>query len=116
MQYWQNLFATNGRTEITASEESLIVSILSAGTFFGALFAAPVADVIGRRWGLILSTAIVFNLGVILQTAATAQPMFIAGRFFAGSSNYQLALVSQLTRPDRFGCWFDQCHHPVISK
>ncbi|KAL1303110.1 hypothetical protein AAFC00_006548 [Neodothiora populina] len=84
MRYWQELFATNGRSEITASEESLIVSILSAGTFFGALFAAPLADAVGRRLGLILSTAIVFNVGVILQTAATAQPMFIAGRFFAG--------------------------------
>lgn len=28
---------------ITSSQESLVVSILSAGTFFGALFGAPVA-------------------------------------------------------------------------
>jgi SP family sugar:H+ symporter-like MFS transporter len=26
----------------------------------------------------------VFNFGVILQTASTSQPLFIAGRFFAG--------------------------------
>lgn len=70
--------------EITSAQDSLIVSILSAGTFFGALFAAPVADVIGRRRGLFSSAAIVFNLGVILQTASEARPMFIAGRFFAG--------------------------------
>jgi MFS family permease len=30
------------------------------------------------------SAAIVFNLGVILQVASTTQPLFIAGRFFAG--------------------------------
>lgn len=30
------------------------------------------------------SAGVVFNLGVILQTAATKKPMFIAGRFFAG--------------------------------
>ncbi|KAK3676368.1 Plasma membrane low glucose sensor [Recurvomyces mirabilis] len=84
MEYWQTQFATNGRDSITPAEESLIVSILSAGTFFGALLAAPVADNLGRKMGLILSCGIVFNLGVILQTASTAQPMFIAGRFFAG--------------------------------
>jgi MFS transporter, SP family, sugar:H+ symporter len=35
---------------ITASTTSLIVSILSAGTFFGALFAYPVGDTIGRKF------------------------------------------------------------------
>ena len=84
MPYWIENFATNGRTEITPAEDSLIVSILSAGTFFGALLAAPTADFLGRRWGLMFSCGIVFNLGVILQTASTRQPMFIAGRFFAG--------------------------------
>lgn len=102
MDYWQETFATGNNTEITADQQSLIVSILSAGTvsrkilawgghhklifgqFFGALLAAPTADLLGRRWGLFSSCAIVFNLGVILQTAATRQPLFIAGRFFAG--------------------------------
>lgn len=84
MDYWRETFATGADTEPTADEESLIVSILSAGTFFGALMAAPFSDLLGRRWGLFASCAVVFNLGVILQTAATRQPMFIAGRFFAG--------------------------------
>lgn len=75
MQYWQRTFATGGRTSITPNQESLIVSILSAGEFFGALSAAPVADFFGRRCGLILSCAIVFNLGVLLQTIATDQPL-----------------------------------------
>jgi SP family sugar:H+ symporter-like MFS transporter len=63
---------------------SLIVSILSVGTFFGALAAGLIADITGRKWGIILCAAIPFNLGVILQVAATEQSMFIAGRFFAG--------------------------------
>lgn len=87
MTYWKQLFSTNGRDDITAGEESLIVSILSAGTFFGALCAGFVADLIGRRWGLIFSTSVVFVLGVILQTISTSQPLFIAGRFFAGTSS-----------------------------
>ncbi|KAH1356688.1 hypothetical protein KXX33_007157 [Aspergillus fumigatus] len=88
MPYWQELFSTGyrdptGHPNITSSQSAAIVSILSAGTFFGALGAAPMGDRIGRRWGLIAS-AQVFNLGVILQTAATGIPLFLAGRFFAG--------------------------------
>lgn len=82
MPYWQKTFSKTG-TNITSGQKSLIVSILSAGTFIGALLAAPMGDWTGRRLGLILSTA-VFTFGVILQTAATDQPLFIAGRFFAG--------------------------------
>ncbi|EAT83601.1 hypothetical protein HBI56_229400 [Parastagonospora nodorum] len=84
MPYWQKEFSTQPDGSITASEDSLIVSILSAGTFFGALGAAPCADFLGRRMGLIVSVGLVFNFGVILQTASTSQPLFIAGRFFAG--------------------------------
>jgi MFS transporter, SP family, sugar:H+ symporter len=85
---------------ISSSQRSLIVSILSAGTFFGpfyhpvilpssdygylgALSAAPIADSIGRKWGLVVA-CLVFSLGVVLQTAATALPPFITGRAFAG--------------------------------
>jgi MFS transporter, SP family, sugar:H+ symporter len=35
---------------ITASTTSLVVSILSAGTFFGALSAYPIGDTIGRKY------------------------------------------------------------------
>lgn len=79
MPYWQKTFATGDNTKITPSEDSLIVSILSAGTFFGALLASPMGDLLGRRFGLMVSAGVVFNLGVILQTASTSQPLFIAG-------------------------------------
>ena len=54
------------------------------------LTAAPVADLIGRRLGLIACN-IVFCFGVVLQTAATAIPIFVAGRFFAG---YGVGMIS----------------------
>lgn len=95
MDYWLKEFSTQDDGKLSASQDSLIVSILSAGTFFGALTAAPFGDFLGRRWGLIASTGIVFNLGVILQTASTSQPLFIAGRFFAG---YGVGLVSALSK------------------
>lgn len=93
MPYWIKQFAKHGSDAISPGEDALIVSILSAGTFIGALCAAPVADKIGRRLGLMASAGIVFNLGVILQAASTAQPMFIAGRFFAG---FGVGLISAM--------------------
>jgi MFS family permease len=88
MPYWAETFSTGyrdstGQLNVTSSQSSAIVSILSAGTFFGALGAAPMGDLIGRRWGIIASNG-VFVLGVILQTIATSIPPFLAGRFFAG--------------------------------
>jgi MFS family permease len=95
MDYWKSTFSTEANGQITAAQDSLIVSILSAGTFFGALTAAPIGDLLGRRIGLMASAGIVFNFGVILQTAATTQPLFIAGRFFAG---YGVGLISALSK------------------
>jgi sugar porter (SP) family MFS transporter len=96
MSYWRETFSTgytntkDGMADVTAGQTSLIVSILSVGTFFGALTAAPVADMVGRRLGLVVCN-IVFCVGVILQTIATRQPLFIAGRFFAG---YGVGMIS----------------------
>jgi MFS transporter, SP family, sugar:H+ symporter len=88
MKYWRDTFSTgyidaDGQRDITASQTSEIVSILSAGTFFGALFSAPVADILGRRLGMMLNT-VIFTVGVVLQTVATDIPLFVAGRFVAG--------------------------------
>lgn len=83
MPYFLKLFSTGytvaGSPAITASQSSEIVSILSAGTFFGALTASPTCDFIGRRFGLMVS-CVVFTFGVILQTAATSIPLFVAGK------------------------------------
>jgi MFS family permease len=43
---------------LTGPHNSLIVSILSAGTFFGAVAAGDVADIIGRKWTVITGCAI----------------------------------------------------------
>ncbi|KAI8624982.1 high-affinity glucose transporter RGT2 [Xylariaceae sp. FL1651] len=95
--YWQTLFSTGyvnpkGHLDVSPSQSSAIVSILSAGTFFGSLSSPFLADNIGRRLALIISS-VVFIFGVILQTASTAIPLFLAGRFFAG---FGVGLVSAL--------------------
>lgn len=56
MPAWLKIYGTLGANTdqpdqygITASTTSLVVSILSAGTFFGALLAYPFGDIIGRK-------------------------------------------------------------------
>ncbi|CCH41816.1 Hexose transporter 2 [Wickerhamomyces ciferrii] len=73
-----------GEGYFTSSEHSLIVSILSVGTFVGAMLAPFLNDTIGRRLTLIFSCAVVFNIGVILQVASHSVPLLIAGRVIAG--------------------------------
>ncbi|KAL8912885.1 MAG: hypothetical protein Q9171_002179 [Xanthocarpia ochracea] len=63
--------------------DSLITSILSAGTFFGAIIAGDLADFIGRRLTIIVG-CVVFLIGVILQTASTGLGLLVAGRLIAG--------------------------------
>lgn len=64
-------------------KKSLITSILSAGTFFGALIAGDLADFIGRRI-TIIAGCFIFIVGVILQTASSSLGLLVAGRLIAG--------------------------------
>ncbi|KIJ98522.1 hypothetical protein K443DRAFT_133410 [Laccaria amethystina LaAM-08-1] len=67
---------------LPTNESSLVVSILSAGTFFGALLSYPMGDVVGRKWGIVSACGI-FVLGVGLQMD-TKWATFIVGRVIAG--------------------------------
>jgi sugar porter (SP) family MFS transporter len=64
-------------------QQSLTTSILSAGTFFGAIMAGDLADFIGRRTTIILGCGI-FTIGGILETASTTLGVMVAGRLIAG--------------------------------
>ncbi|KAK0610094.1 general substrate transporter [Bombardia bombarda] len=68
---------------LSAWKKSLVTSILSAGTFFGAVIAGDVADWIGRRPTVIFG-CLVFIVGVILQTASSDLGLLVAGRLIAG--------------------------------
>src|SRR5947207_13841565 len=73
-------------------QKSLITSILSAGTFFGALFGGNLADWIGRRPSIITACGI-FSVGVALQTASTSVGLLVSGRLIAG---FGVGLVSAI--------------------
>jgi len=70
---------------LPAWEKSLMTSILSAGTFFGALVAGDIADFIGRRPTIIMG-CVVFAVGCILEIAPEdVLACFIIGRLVAGA-------------------------------
>jgi len=89
MRAFRNQFSTgyidptDKEPNVSPTQSSQIVAILSAGTFFGALLAAPIGDKLGRRISLIIAVGI-FAFGVLLQTVAMVIPVLISGRFFAG--------------------------------
>ncbi|CAG8975983.1 hypothetical protein HYALB_00011538 [Hymenoscyphus albidus] len=76
-----------GADKLTSSNQSLIVSILSAGTFFGALVAGDMADRIGRKWTVILG-CVIYTVGVVIQMitgpGVNALGTIVAGRLIAG--------------------------------
>ncbi|KAF2764348.1 MFS transporter [Teratosphaeria nubilosa] len=73
-----------GATELSGPNNSLIVSILSAGTFFGALIAGDVAEILGRKWTIIIG-CVIYIIGVIIQIAEShGLGLIVAGRLIAG--------------------------------
>jgi MFS family permease len=69
---------------IPSSDKSLMTSILSLGTFLGALVAGDCADAVGRRITILIGCAI-FASGVVLQIASSGQlAVMTIGRLVAG--------------------------------
>lgn len=74
----------NGTPSLSPSRQSIITSLLSAGTFVGALGQAFTADRFGRRGSILLWSAI-FTAGTAIQTGTTFSIAQITiGRFIAG--------------------------------
>ncbi|KAJ7888359.1 general substrate transporter [Mycena olivaceomarginata] len=70
---------------LPAWEKSLMTSIFSAGTFFGALIAGDIADSIGRRPTIVMG-CVVFAVGCILEIAPMdVLACFVIGRLVAGA-------------------------------
>ncbi|CAG8080998.1 unnamed protein product [Penicillium nalgiovense] len=74
-------------TALTSSNSSLVVSILSAGTFFGALIGGDMAEWIGRKWTVIFG-CMIYMVGVVIQMCTglgdDALGLIVAGRLVAG--------------------------------
>ncbi|KAF9225038.1 MFS transporter [Gyrodon lividus] len=70
-------------TQLSGPHNSLITSILSAGTFFGALIAGDCADWYGRR-PTIIAGCVIYVIGCVLQAASHGLGLIVAGRLVAG--------------------------------
>jgi sugar porter (SP) family MFS transporter len=65
------------------AEIGTMVAILEIGAFVSSLMVGRIGDVIGRR-RTILYGSMVFFVGGVCQTCATAMPMMLLGRILAG--------------------------------
>jgi sugar porter (SP) family MFS transporter len=75
-----------GAEALSDSNQSLITSILSCGTFFGALIAGDLADWIGRKWTVIIG-CIIYMIGCVIQMITSPEHALgpiVAGRLIAG--------------------------------
>lgn len=75
-----------GADAVSESHTSLIVSILSCGTFFGAIIAGDVADFIGRKWTVIIG-CFIYLIGCVIQMITgegSSLGAIVSGRIIAG--------------------------------
>jgi len=74
----------DGQMFLSSSRQSIITSLLSAGTFVGALAQAFTSDRFGRRGSILIWSAI-FTVGVAIQTGTVRSIVQLTiGRFVAG--------------------------------
>ncbi|KFY49505.1 hypothetical protein V496_09960 [Pseudogymnoascus sp. VKM F-4515 (FW-2607)] len=108
--WWLEHFATEVHPDddtkkvLTPAQTAEVVSILSAGTFVGALAAAPLADQLGRRRALMIAAG-VFSIGVTLQVASKALPLYVAGRFVAGVGVGMISVIVPLYQSEMAPKW-----------
>jgi SP family sugar:H+ symporter-like MFS transporter len=84
----------------------LIVALLSIGTLFGALVAAPIADRIGRKYSIAWWCMIV-NVGVVVQISSTDKwYQVMMGRFVAGLGVGALSLLVPMYQVCTIGFYY----------
>ncbi|KAJ5975457.1 hypothetical protein N7481_009164 [Penicillium waksmanii] len=94
--------------EKNASISSNVVSLLTAGCFFGSIFAAYINDRIGRRYSLMIFSSI-FLIGAAVQVGSHHQigtiyaGRVIAGLGIGGMSSITPVFVSENCPPEQRG-------------
>ncbi|OOF93042.1 hypothetical protein ASPCADRAFT_173727 [Aspergillus carbonarius ITEM 5010] len=94
-------FASSKNSDISSN----VVSLLTAGCFFGAIFAAPLNERIGRRYSLMIFS-LVFLIGAAIQVASLHSigqiygGRVIAGLGIGGMSSITPVFVSENCPPE----------------
>lgn len=104
MKYVYTTFASN-KQYFTTHERALITAILSLGTFFGALAAPIISDSYGRKFSIIISSGIIFNVGNVLQIASTEITLLCIGRFVSGLAVGILSAIVPLYQAEASPKW-----------
>lgn len=104
MKYVYSTFPSNG-TSFSTHERALITAILSLGTFFGALIAPLISDNYGRKFSIIFASAVVFNVGNILQLASSTIPFLCVGRAVSGVAVGILSAIVPLYQAEASPKW-----------
>jgi benzoate transport len=97
--------AVSSELQLTPDRLGWIFSFALAGMMFGAMFLAPVSDIIGRRKVIVLSVCLV-GVSIILTANANSLTEFIVLRFISGTgAGAMLACQATLSAeysPDKY--------------
>lgn len=104
MQYVMKNFPSD-HVKFSTHERAIITAILSLGTLTGAILAPLISDNYGRKFSIILSSAIVFNIGNIFQTAASTVVILCVGRAISGVGIGMLSAVVPLYQAEASPKW-----------
>ena len=83
MEYVYTHFPSNNKS-FTSHERSILVAILSLGTFIGALIAPLASDRYGRKFSIMMSSGLIFITGNILQIASASIALMCVGDLYLG--------------------------------
>ncbi|KAI1117242.1 general substrate transporter [Nemania sp. NC0429] len=83
MPYFIRQIEGSDATSLSGLSKGLITSVLSLGTFIGALAAGDFADSAGRRTTILWSCGI-FLVGVVFQVVSAGLSLLLIGRVVAG--------------------------------
>ena len=97
----------------TAAETGAVVSVFTGGAFFGAGFAGPIGDWLGRK-KTILMGSLIFILGGGLQTGAQSLNYFYAGRGECKRCGHAKTLTD-LSSPRWNRCRLPSHDYPALS-
>lgn len=104
MTYVEKNISSNG-INFNVHERALLTAVLSLGTFVGALVAPILSDRYGRKFSIVLSSAIIFNIGNILQVSASEVNLMCIGRAVSGLSVGILSAIVPLYQAEASPKW-----------
>ena len=98
LSYWQNTF-----NHPSPAQLGLLNAIFSIGQVAGLPLVPILADGIGRKWTILVGSAIIFT-GVVIQTVSVNIHMFIGARFIIGlgicyTQSCSPMLITELSHP-----------------